>query len=65
MTRSRVVRWGSNRGLGQTTQVRDTIRGSERGNVTQDCGLNNLKEYRKREGHGRGVKGRMGLEGVV
>ena len=53
--RSRVVRQGSNRGLGQTTQVEDTIRKSQRGNVTQDGGLNNKKEDRKREGHGRRV----------
>ena len=64
MTRSRVVRWGSNRGVGQTTHVEDTTRESQRGNVAQDGGLNNEKEDRKREGHGRRVKGRVGFEGV-
>ena len=47
MMRSRVVRRGSNRSLGQTTQVKDTIRWSQRGNVTQDGGSDNEKEDRK------------------
>ena len=36
MMRSKVVRRGSIRGLGQTMQIRDTIRGRQRGNVIQD-----------------------------
>ena len=65
MRNSRVVRWGSNRGLSQSTQVEETTRDSQRGDVTQEGDLNNEKENRKREGNGERFKGRVGFEGVV